>query len=89
MMNKLKILSNILVDYSINVKKNEKVLIVNETKDNIENYIGPNTFAEISCAFYFNKKIYLLNDYYVPYIDELVGWGTINLKGNLDKIDEK
>lgn len=68
---------------------NEKVLIVNETKDGIENYIGPNTLAEISCAFYFNKKIYLLNDYYIPYLDELVGWGTINLKGNLDKIDEK
>ncbi len=66
---------------------NTKVLIINSTKKGIENYIGPNTFAEIAFAFYFNKKVYLLNDYYEPYIDELIGWNTIPLKGNLDNID--
>ena len=65
-------------------KDNDYILIVNATKKGIENYIGPNSFAEIAFAFYFNKKIYLLNDIYEPYEDELVGWGVIPLKGDLD-----
>lgn len=67
-------------------KDNDYILIVNVTKKGIENYIGPNSFAEIAFAFYFNKKIYLLNDIYEPYEDELVGWGVIPLKGDLDNI---
>lgn len=65
-------------------EKTDIVLAVNETKNGIENYIGSNTFAEIAMAFYFNKKIYLLNDIYEPYKDELEGWSVIPLKGNLD-----
>lgn len=62
------------------------VLAVNVTKNGIENYIGPNTFAEIAMAFYFSKRIYLLNDIYEPYRDELEGWNVIALKGNLEDI---
>lgn len=65
---------------------NEIVLIVNATKNNIENYIGPNSFAEIAFAFHFNKEIYLLNDLYEPYKDELIGWKVIPLKGNLENL---
>ena len=67
-------------------EKTNIVLAVNVTKNGIENYIGPNTFAEIAMAFYFNKKIYLLNDIYEPYRDELEGWNVIPLKGNLDNL---
>ena len=66
--------------------ENEIVLIVNDTKNGIENYIGPNSFAEIAFGFYFNKKVYLLNDIYEPYKDELVGWKVTPLKGNLNEI---
>lgn len=69
--------------------KNESILIVNATKNGIENYIGPNSFAEIAFGFYFNKKIYLLNDIYTPYEDELVGWKVTPLKGDLKKILKK
>ncbi len=65
---------------------NEMVLVVNATKKDINNYIGPNSFAEIAFAFYFNKDVYLLNDYYEPYLDELMGWKVKVLKGNLDNI---
>ena len=65
---------------------NEIVLIVNETKNGIDNYIGPNSFAEIAFGFYFCKRVYLLNDIYKPYEDELVGWKVIPLKGNLKLI---
>lgn len=66
--------------------KNEIILVVNSTKNGIENYIGPNSFAEIAFAFYYLKKIYLLNDIYIPYKDELIGWNVIPLMGNLDML---
>ena len=67
--------------------KNEIILIVNSTKNGIENYIGPNSFAEIAFAFFYSKKIYLLNDIYKPYEDELIGWNAIPLKGEINKLD--
>lgn len=69
--------------------QNKIILVVNETKNGIGNYIGPNSFAEIAFGFYFNKQVYLLNDIYEPYKDELIGWNVITLKGNLDKLDNK
>lgn len=65
-------------------KDNEIVLIVNEKKNGIENYIGPNSFAEIAFGFYHNKKVFLLNDIYEPYKDEILGWGVTPLKGDLN-----
>ena len=64
----------------------EILLAVNEPKNGIENYIGPNTFVEIAMAFYKQKKVYVLNDLYKPYLDELEGWGVIPLKGDLNKL---
>jgi len=66
---------------------NDIVVVVNAKKKGIDNYIGPNSLAEIAFGFYFKKKVYLLYDYYEPYKDELEGWGVIPLKGNMDKID--
>lgn len=66
--------------------ENAYVLVVNDNANGIDNYIGPNTFAEIAFAFFYNKKIFLLNDYYLPYVDELNGWGVIPLNGNIDDI---
>jgi len=59
------------------------ILVVNDTKKGICNYIGANSFAEIALAFYFGKKIFLLNDVYSPYEDELFAWGAVPLKGEL------
>lgn len=64
----------------------DAVLVVNSTKDGIENYIGPNSFAEIALAFYYHKKIFLLNDIYTPYEDELIGWKAVPLKEKLEDI---
>ena len=67
---------------------NDIVLVVNATKNGIENYIGPNSFAEIAFGFYFNKRVYLLNDIYEPYKDELTGWNVIPLQGDLSKLED-
>jgi len=63
------------------------VLVINEPKKGTKNYIGANTFAEIAIAFYFGKKIYLLNDFYNQLIDELAGWGAVPLYGVLSDIN--
>lgn len=71
----------------ISNKDNEYVLIVNVEKNGIDNYIGPNSLCEIAFGFYNKKKVYLLNDIYEPYKDELNGWEVIPLKGDLNKIN--
>ena len=67
--------------------ENDIILIVNVSKNGIDNYIGPNSFAEIAFGFYFNKKVFLLNDIYEPYKDEIIGWKVECLNGDLSKID--
>jgi len=62
------------------------ILVLNETKNGVSNYIGANTFAEIAIAFYFGKKIYVLHDIFSPYKDELLAWGAVALNGNLCSI---
>jgi len=62
------------------------ILVVNNTKKGIANYIGANTFAEIAIAFYFGKNIYLINDIYEPYFDELSAWGAIPMRGDFNSL---
>ena len=63
------------------------VLAVNDTKRGIENYIGASAFAEIAIAVYSGKKVFVLNDLYEPYKDELSAWGVIPLHGKLCRIN--
>lgn len=62
------------------------VLVINSEKHAIENYIGPNSFAEIAVAFANKKKVYLM--YGVPdvYEDELLAWRAISLNGSIDRM---
>ena len=64
----------------------DALLIVNENKNEIINYIGANGFAELAFGFYKGKTIYLLNDIYEPYSEELLAWEVIPLKGNINLI---
>lgn len=70
----------------INKDDVDALLIVNETKNGQENYISANGFAELAFGFYKQRKIYLLNDIYLPYEEELVAWEVIPLKGDLSKL---
>ena len=67
--------------------ENDTILIVNETKNGIDNYIGPNSFAEIAFGFYFNKRVFLLNNIYEPYKDEIIGWKVKCLNADLSKLE--
>ncbi len=39
-------------------------------------------------GFCWNRKVFLLNDYYEPYMDELIAWDVQILKGDLGKLVE-
>lgn len=66
------------------------VLVCNYTKNDIENHIGANSFAEMFVAYYLNKPIYALYPLPdMPYIyDEINSFGVKVLNGDLSKIQE-
>ena len=73
------------------IVNSDAILVVNEEKHGIKNYIGGATFAEIMIAFHYNKKIFFMNpipkDERVKIIfDELEAIKPIILNGNLDLI---
>ena len=65
----------------------DALLIVNESKNGFDNYIGANGFAELALGFYKGKTVFLLNDFYPPFEEELIPWGVIPLRGDVDEID--
>jgi len=59
------------------------ILIANRPKHGRDNYIGPNTLAEIAIAVNARKRIFLLEDIYEELADELVAWQAVPLRGDL------
>ncbi len=69
--------------------KSDCVLIVNQEKRGVKNYIGGNTFLEMGYAFALGKPIFVLNPLpELPYITEMNGMQPVIINGNLTKIKE-
>jgi len=70
------------------IDKADAILVVNEEKRGIKNYIGGNTFLELGFAHVLNQKIFLLNP--IPdmpyYKTEIVAMKPVVLNGDLKKI---
>ena len=66
----------------------DALLIVNESKNGQDNYIGANGYAVLAFGFYKGKDIFLLNDIYEPYSEELVAWEVISLRGDISKLEK-
>lgn len=67
----------------------EAILVVNETKNGVEHYIGGNTLMEIAYAYSQGLDIFLLNPVpELPYADEIRGVHPIILGGSLDALDD-
>ena len=66
----------------------DAVLIVNISKNGIENYIGGNTFLEMGFAHVNHKKIFVLNP--LPaglnYYEEMAGMQPVVINGDVDLI---
>ncbi len=65
----------------------DAILVLNFSKNNIDNYIGGNSLIEMAFAHVLNKKVFLLHPIpKISYSDEIIGMQPIVLNGNLDKI---
>ena len=69
------------------ITKVDALLVLNYTKNGVENYIGGSTFLEMHDAYRMNKKIYIINDLPEGILtDSIIGFKPILLKGNLSII---
>lgn len=90
--NKLKVKAKknleLISEHLNKIKKSNAILVINISKNEIDNYIGANTFLEMGVAYYWGKKIFSLNPLPTqPYIvDELLTFDPIVIKGNVKKI---
>ena len=70
--------------YHAKISEGDVILVMNISKNGIENYIGGNTLMELGFAHVMNKKIYLFNPIPVmSYSDEIVAVQPIVLNGDL------
>jgi hypothetical protein len=75
--------------YYNSIVNSDAILVLNFTKNGVENYIGGNVLMEMGFAYVNDKKIFLLNP--VPEIghkDEIVAMDPIVLNGDLNKIGD-
>ena len=75
-------------DHFKKVKESDAVLVCNFTKNDIENYIGANTFLEMGYAYNIGKPIFALNPLpnYKYINDEILNFDVIVLNGDLKKL---
>jgi hypothetical protein len=84
-----KIKGNLIKLYFNQIKESHAILVVNEEKNRVKNYIGANTFLEIGFAHVLDKLIFLLNP--IPnlnYTDEIRAMKPIILNGDLRKLEK-
>lgn len=62
------------------------VLVVNVDRPGVEDYVGPNAFAEIGVAFSDGLPVFLLKGIPAAYADELVAWGVRCLNGEIQPL---
>lgn len=70
------------------ILESDAVLIVNGTKNGMNNYIGGNALIEMGQAYVNDKKIFLLNDipHDLPYAAEIVAMDPVCLRGDLKQL---
>ena len=72
------------------ILESDAVLIVNEPKNGIDNYIGGNVLIEMGQAYVNDKMIFFLHGMPtdLPYLDEILAMDPICLNGNIEKIKD-
>lgn len=85
-----KIKDDVIKRYYSKIKNSDAILVLNETKNGIPNYIGGNTFLEMGFAHVLDKTIFVYRD--IPemsYFDELIAMRPVILKGDVSLIPQK
>jgi len=79
--------NDLIRKYFYEIKSADAILVVNINKNNINGYIGGNSFLEMGFAYILNKKIYLLNDIpEISYKDEIETMSPVVLNGDFSLI---
>lgn len=84
---KEKIAHDVIRGYFKKIADSDAILVLNLTKNNIENYIGANTFLEVGFAHVLHKKIYLYNP--IPEMhhkDELMAMQPVVINGDVARL---
>ncbi len=69
------------------IDTSDAILVINEAKNGIDNYIGGNTLIEIAYAYAHGLDIFLLNPVpEVSYADEIRGMNPVILDGDVAKV---
>lgn len=70
------------------IAKSDAVLVINNEKHGVPNYIGGNVLMEMALAFYQRKPIYLCNEVPTesPFLEEVLGMGSVPLHGDIKKL---
>ena len=80
--------SGLIDEHFAKIDMSEAILVVNETKEGVDGYIGGNTLIEIAHAYSQGLDVFLLNP--IPemsYTDEIRGMHPVILNGDFDKLD--
>ena len=81
---KNKIKEDLIRDYYNKIKDSDAILVVNEKRYDIDNYIGGNSFLEMGFAFVSGKKIFTINS--LPEDDkhdELISMNPVSINNDL------
>jgi len=80
--------NDLICKHYYKIQESDAILVINEEKNGIKNYIGANTLIEMAFAHVLNKKIYLLNGFpeFDYLLEEVKAMEPIILNGDLDKI---
>lgn len=70
------------------ITKGDAILVINDEKHGVQNYIGANVLMEMSLAFYQQKPIFVLNELpeSSPFEEELKGMMPILLHGKIENL---
>jgi len=71
------------------IAEGNSILIINNEKNGVKGYIGPNVLMEIGLAFYLKKNIYIWNpiEENASYKEELLAFSVKFINNDLDAID--
>lgn len=82
-----KLKDDVLRKYFNKIGESDAILVINEDKNNIKNYIGGNSLLELGFAHVQMKRKFLLNPIpEISYKDEIEAMEPIVLNGDLSKI---
>jgi predicted RNA-binding protein with PUA domain len=78
---------DVIRKYYNEIKESDAILVLNYTKNGIENYVGGNSLIEMAFAHVLDKKIFLLNPIpHMNYSDEIESFFPIVLNGKIENI---